>query len=75
MKTKNKSITRYNLSSHDLHPQLRTILNGRRPWKERMEDVDDAHSPITWTFHDGTIESYVMDSNGNFIPYQSEERS
>ena len=58
MKTKRNYVVRYNPSDCDLHPQLRVVLGGRKIAKEKVTNPGYENEIITWTFADGTVESY-----------------
>ena len=65
---KNKNnIVRYNPSNHDLHPNLKIMLGGRKIWKEKITNIGRLDEIITWTFEDGVTESYKQDENKIFV--------
>lgn len=70
MKTKKDYIVRYNPSNRDLHPKLKIVLGNRKIWKEKITNPGYENEIITWTFKDGTVESYREDNNGIFIKVQ-----
>jgi len=61
------NIVRYNPSNHDLHPNLKIVLGGRKIWKEKVTNPGYENEIITWTFADGTVESYKQDENNIFV--------
>ena len=66
MKTKKDYVVRYNPSDRDLHPKLKIVLGGRKIWKEKVTNPGYKDEIITWTFADGTVESY-KDNNGIIV--------
>jgi hypothetical protein len=67
MKTKRNYVVRYNPSDRDLHPQLKILLGGRKIWKEKVTNPGYEDEIITWTFADGTVESYKDNNNGVIV--------
>jgi hypothetical protein len=61
------NIVRHNPSNHDLHPNLKIVLGGRKIWKEKVTNPGYENEIITWTFADGTVESYKQDENNIFV--------
>jgi hypothetical protein len=67
MKTKRNYIVRYNPSDSDLHPKLKIVLAGRKIWKEKVTNPGYDDEIITWTFADGTVESYKKNNLGVIV--------
>ena len=67
MKTKRNYVVRYNPSNRDLHPQLKIVLGCRKIWKEKVTNPGYEDEIITWTFADGTVESYRKNNLGVIV--------
>ena len=67
MKAKKDYIVRYNPSNHDLHPKLKIVLGNRKIWKEKVTNPGYENEIITWTFADGSVESYKENNLGIIV--------